>query len=331
MMASSKTTWLWERRALILGPLLFLALCLAGNALLYMRLRALLVSLSPAPELLGALQAFFAVNVVIILLLTLTYALLEMHRFALIMRQQADTDRTSFVRMAADTLRTPLTGLRWTTELFLGEDLGTVNEAQRQSIDSMGRSIRRLIKLVNELLDVMKLSGGIIRYHPVSYDVNVLANAVIADVRELASTKLQTLAYGELSKDNMLELDPPLIRHLLSTLLINVVHLSAVRSTIVLHGEPDADHLSIGITYEGAVLDFKPVGNDVPGVVPSAAVDAGSFDLTVCWEILQAAQGKFWVREVPEKPGAHTLFVTLPLHPAERKHASPLEPAAAAA
>jgi signal transduction histidine kinase len=283
------TAYVWSPALMTLSPD-------AQNAILAMR-----------PAIL-ALLIFSGTSAVLLLF---TFIVDQIHSRALAQRREIDTNKTGFVRMAADTIRTPLTGLRWITELFLNEDLGSISPAQRQSVDNMQKAIQRMIGLVNELLNVMKLSGGIIHYHPKPYDVNTLIKDVIGDMKSIAEAKYQILAYGEMSKDADITLDPPLIRHVLATLATNAMHLAPVKETIVFHAEPKDQETSIGITYKGNAMELKSIDDaKSPGMVRMDMNDTDNLNMTISWEILAAGQGRFWVRE--NGPDDHTLFITLP-------------------
>ncbi len=245
-------------------------------------------------------------------LLVIAYTMLQYHAYLLESRGKYQEQKTSFVRMAADTIRTPLTGLRWITELMMGGDLGALSASQKDSLGNMNKAIERVIKLVNELLNIMRLSGGIIQYHPKDSDVNILIRNVIKDSEAIAAAKHQTLGFGGVSKDASIMLDEPLIRHLFSSLVANAVHQATIGDTIVIHAEPTDLETTIGITYHGEPLTMKTVNPDMTENIQDIIMRPGeddSLSLAVSWEILSAARGRFWVRDEPTE---HTLFIALP-------------------
>jgi signal transduction histidine kinase len=259
----------------------------------------------------GPVYALIIIAAVFAFLLVFTYFLSFLHWRAVALREQLDHEKTSFVRMAADTIRTPLTGLRWLTELLLANDLGSMNAEQKESVTNMDRAIQRLITLVNELLNVMRLSGGIIHYHPKPSDVNTVIKGTIEDVKNIAAAKYQTVGFGGLSRDSAMTMDEPLIRHLLTTLITNAIRFAPVREPIVVHAEPKSGEMVIGITYKGEAVPFKSVGEDggVGMVAQDQEIADDPLNLTISWEILAAAKGRFWVRDEGQE---HTLFIALP-------------------
>ncbi|MBI3619148.1 HAMP domain-containing histidine kinase [Candidatus Peregrinibacteria bacterium] len=298
----------------LLGPIV-LGLSLVGMTIV-LALRARLLLWTVSADAVSIVEVRSLVVTVLLLiailasLLVLVYVFLQRRSRVLEVQKIVESEKSSFVRMAADTIRTPLTGLRWLTELLLHEDLGNINPQQRESIDNMNVAIHRLISLVNELLNVMRLSGEIIHYRPQLCDVNDVLTQTIGDLQSIAAAKLVVLAYGKLSKDADVILDLPLVRHMLGTLLGNAIHVTPIGGKIVLHAEAKTGEMLIGVTYTGNAILFKPLddGEGQSMIVVNSSEDS-SLDFTISWEILQAAHGRFWVRDGGVE---HTLFVSFP-------------------
>lgn len=293
----------WMRRTL-LGPLL------VGTIALFM---CILLFAQTFREQAGSRELLLptlSFTLVLIFLLTATLGYQELYFHVLSVRRRNDEEKATFVRMAADTIRTPLTGLRWLTELFLAGELGDISTTQKESIHNMETAIRRLINLVNELLSVMKMSGGIVQYHPRPSDVNALVRRAMEDMRAVAGAKRQQIVFGQISHEVAFLLDEPLIRHVLGALLGSAIKLAQLGGTIIMHVESTEERIAIGITYTGEGLAFKSM--ESPERLPeegSLPANLGDVDLTVSWEILSAARGRFWVRNrAPE----YTLFISLP-------------------
>ena len=248
--------------------------------------------------------------VILIVLVTATFAVQAVYFHIIAVRLKNEREKSVFMRMATDTIRTPVTGLRWLTELFLSGEFGAISNPQKESIMHMDTAIRRLINLLNELLQVMKMSGGLIHYHPSTADLTALLKRSAGDMGSMAAAKLQRIGFGQISTHTDIALDEPLIRHLLGTLLGAAVRLAKVETTIVLHAEPlEEEDITIGITYTGDPMVLPVPDPAAQPSLPPLPLHVGDLDLTVSWEILSAAQGRFWVKH---KEPEHTLFITLP-------------------
>lgn len=90
--------------------------------------------------------------------------------------QEAIRIRDQFLSVASHELKTPLTALRAQLQ-FLQRDLGDRDKAEERT-RRIGRYVRRLTRLVNDLLDVSFISGGELRIHPETTDVGRLVREV---------------------------------------------------------------------------------------------------------------------------------------------------------
>ncbi|MFA7209397.1 MAG: HAMP domain-containing sensor histidine kinase [Parcubacteria group bacterium] len=68
--------------------------------------------------------------------------------------------KTEFVSVASHQLRTPLSAIRWETELMLSKLDRGLNKKQRQSINTINLLATRMTRLVNDLLDVTRIDQG---------------------------------------------------------------------------------------------------------------------------------------------------------------------------
>ncbi|PIZ01144.1 hypothetical protein COY61_00570 [bacterium (Candidatus Gribaldobacteria) CG_4_10_14_0_8_um_filter_33_9] len=68
--------------------------------------------------------------------------------------------KTEFVSIAAHQLRTPLSAIKWTLRMILDEDMGKINGEQRGILEKTYQSNERMIKLINDLLNVARIEEG---------------------------------------------------------------------------------------------------------------------------------------------------------------------------
>ncbi|MES2749509.1 MAG: HAMP domain-containing sensor histidine kinase [Patescibacteria group bacterium] len=78
-------------------------------------------------------------------------------RRANIKLETLDTQKSEFISIAAHQIRTPLSALRWSQQMLLDGDLGELNPRQRDVVSLAQQSTVRLVKLVNNLLEVEHL------------------------------------------------------------------------------------------------------------------------------------------------------------------------------
>lgn len=102
--------------------------------------------------------------------------------------------RSTFVSMAAHELRTPLAVMRGYADMLLDETLGALNDAQRESLETLRHGGDRLLGIVNNLLDLTRLETGRMELVLHALDLGDLARAIAREFRPLLEAKQQNLA-----------------------------------------------------------------------------------------------------------------------------------------
>jgi signal transduction histidine kinase len=104
-----------------------------------------------------------------------------------------DELKTQFVSVAAHELRNPLTGILGYVEMFLDEEFGPLLDGQREHMDLVFGSGRRLLEITNDLLDVTRIETGRIELVLVPVDLAALVSRVVAEYRPQMEGKGQEL------------------------------------------------------------------------------------------------------------------------------------------
>jgi PAS domain S-box-containing protein len=97
--------------------------------------------------------------------------------------------KTEFVSIAAHQLRTPLSAIKWTLRMILDGDLGEVQKEQREFLEKTYQSNERMIRLINDLLNVTRIEEGRFLYNIKKQDIIKIAQQVIDPLREVAERK----------------------------------------------------------------------------------------------------------------------------------------------
>lgn len=69
--------------------------------------------------------------------------------------------RVDFLTLASHQLRTPLSGTKWMIETLQRGTLGKISQKQKEYIDDLYQLNERMIKLVSDMLNVLRLEGGV--------------------------------------------------------------------------------------------------------------------------------------------------------------------------
>ncbi len=163
---------------------------------------------------------------------------------------EIDRQKSEFISIASHELRAPLTAIRWNTDLLLDKTEGALNRDQRAYASHIKEINGRLVKLVNELLDVSRLETGTVGVAPVKTDVSELLAQTVQDFAGLAGKKRQKLSYdrGNLPE---IELDPRLIREVVTNLVSNAIKYTPEGGSIAVTAVAEASGIRVSVSDTG--------------------------------------------------------------------------------
>ncbi len=139
-----------------------------------------------------------------------------------------DEQKSTFVSVASHQLRTPLTTLNWYTEMLLSGDAGKINKKQKEFLLEIYQGSKRLVVLVNDLLNISRIESGRLKIQPVETSIHSLIKETVAEIRPLLrgrSTSV-TVDIPALQFTDVL-IDPLILRQVIHNLLTNAIRYSS--------------------------------------------------------------------------------------------------------
>lgn len=148
--------------------------------------------------------------------------------------KEIDRIKTEFILVASHQLKTPLSGIKWSSEILLGDKIKTPSIEQKKYLDNIHSSNERMIKLVNDLLNVSKIETGIdLTSKRKKVDIFKLVEKVFEDNKTLALAKnINIVNVGNLNQELFLNIDEGKIREVLDNLISNAIKYSKINSKV---------------------------------------------------------------------------------------------------
>ncbi len=142
-----------------------------------------------------------------------------------------DQLRKDFVANVSHDLRSPLTSIHGFVRAFLD---GTIpDERKRHYLTIMEAQTERMIKLVNDLLDLARIEAGQLEIRPVNFNLSELVRQVVARLEpEWGKKQVTVEVLAEEAQDLHVCADPDRIDQVLVNLLHNAVQFSPPHSSI---------------------------------------------------------------------------------------------------
>jgi signal transduction histidine kinase len=146
--------------------------------------------------------------------------------------QRATELKSQFLANMSHELRTPLNAINGFSDLLLTEELGELNESQKEFLDSILRNGKHLLGLINSILDLSKIEAGRMTLSLAQTDLREAIAAAVTDSASLRTTKQQECIM-EVGSDPLPVLaDGVRIRQILFNLLSNASKFTPETGTV---------------------------------------------------------------------------------------------------
>jgi signal transduction histidine kinase len=238
---------------------------------------------------------------------------------------ELDHIKTRFFANISHELRTPLTLLLAPLETVLREHGSALESAARELLGIMHSNGMRLLKLINDLLDLVRLESGKTQVTREPIDIENFLRGLVNAIKKMADERRILLETDIDHRIGMVLVDADKLEKILLNLLFNAVKFTPAGGKVQLHASAHRDEIvlniadtGIGISEERIPFIFDRFWQaDMSSHKNSQGVGIG---LALVKELVEIQGGKV---EVASRIGKGTRF-TVRL-PCSKSHAEPAE------
>ncbi|MEI7452449.1 MAG: ATP-binding protein [Candidatus Falkowbacteria bacterium] len=215
--------------------------------------------------------------------------------------KEIDQLKTEFVSVASHQLRTPLTAIKLFVEMLLGDDVGPLNADQRDYLTNIQESSLRMIRLVNNLLNVSRIETDRLKIEPEDTDIVAFVTQAIDEIISLAELKKCKIKFNKPKLDiKILSIDQTLMHQVFHNLLTNAINYS----------KPSGGNIIIEMseTHEDVIISVKDDGIGIPLIAQKkifqkffradnaakASTEGSGLGMYVVKMIIEASGGRIW-------------------------------------
>lgn len=218
-----------------------------------------------------------------------------------------------FISLVSHELRTPMTSTIGALDLLNSGQLGTLSDRGKQILKVAIRNTERLIRLVNDILDLERMKSGKIAIEPVQCELQPLLIHAMETMQAMAE-KAQVQLLLE-SCPVSIRLDPDRILQTLTNLLSNGIKFTEPGGKIKLKAKVDGDRCLITVQDSGRGIPEDKLHSIFERFQQVDASDSRSrggtgLGLAICRHIIERHNGRIWVESVAGK--GSTFYVSLP-------------------
>lgn len=232
-------------------------------------------------------------------------------------RQAVERMKNEFISIVSHELRTPLTSIRGSLGLLATGIYDNKPEKARRMLEIAVTDSDRLVRLVNDILDLERLDSGKVTLEKKLCNAADLMQQAAQTVQAIADGAAITLSVSPLSAP--VWADPDSIIQTLTNLLSNAIKFSPANSTIWLTAQATSPYVLFTVKDSGRGIPTDKLEAIFGRFQQVDATDSRQkggtgLGLTICRSIVQQHGGHIWAESILDL--GSTFYFTLPV-PAE--------------
>lgn len=102
---------------------------------------------------------------------------------------EVDAMKTDFIAIVSHELRTPMTSIKGYVDLILDGDTGEINHLQREFLWTVQRNTRRLVAMINDMLDISRIESGNIEFDVRPFSLRDVIEQALNTIKPQADEK----------------------------------------------------------------------------------------------------------------------------------------------
>ncbi len=215
-------------------------------------------------------------------------------------RKRAEQLRREIVAMVSHDIRTPLTSITIGQEMLMSGARGELPTKAKAELEKIGMSTQRLMRLVNDFLDMEKIQSQKLEIIKRRVNLDVLINNSVEELSLLATARGVSMSFSESDLD--IVADGERLIQVIVNFLSNAIKYSPVNGEIKVEASVDGTEVEVRIIDQGPGIDLDSqaaIFERFKQLEGSIATNSSGLGLAICKSLIELHGGTVGVRSMP--------------------------------
>lgn len=211
--------------------------------------------------------------------------------------KELDSAKTNFIATVSHEFKTPISSIKMSLQLLENEEIGKLNEEQKNLIASLGDDANRLLKITGELLNVTQVESGNIQITPQSIDLREVIHYAVNATKTQAEQKQISIEIQCPDSLSDVHADMEKTAWVITNLISNAIRYSYEDSTIELIVTEEESQIIFAIkdSGQGIAPQYRGKIFDRYFRVPGTKKEGTGLGLAISKEFMEAQGGQISV------------------------------------
>jgi len=224
--------------------------------------------------------------------------------------------KSEFLASMSHELRTPLSAVIGFSELMLDGIPGEINDEQRGCLNDILDSGRRLLSLINDILDLSKVEAGKIELKPQNLDIANIVSDVVQIIKPVLNKNRQEIEVSVTQGLPKVRGDKNRLEQILLNLLSNASKFTDQGGSVRIHAGRKDDYCQVAVIDTGIGIKKEDQEHVFEAFVQGETLsdrkkEGTGLGLTLTKRFVEAIGGRIWMES--EYGKGSTFIFTIPL------------------
>jgi len=230
-----------------------------------------------------------------------------------------DQMKSDFISIASHELRTPMTSIKGAIDLILGGCTGTASAETVELLEVARSASERMIRLINDLLDLSKIEAGQIGLKPAPLSLAEVAERSLRSLKLLAAGDQITLTLKSPPNLPWIDADSDRIEQVVTNLVSNAIKFSPAKGDVAVELSADDAWVCCSVSDQGCGIKEEDLdrifGKFQQASSPLRGAGTG-LGLAITRALVMEHGGKIWAESRLGQGSRFVFWLPLPARPA---------------